>query len=266
MTDDHLRQSLADDGVELVLADNPSPMTLDGTNSYVLKSQDGASALLLDPGPMLADHRDALIRTVGSAKLTAIVLTHRHADHSGLLETVGEWAPGVPVHAVDPTFASGSAPLLDGARIAFGTHDADVLSIVTTPGHTDDSVSAVHGSRLFSGDTVLGRGTTMVSFPDGSLGDYLDSLERLTALEAAGSITTIAPAHGEQREDVGELLAHYLSHRRERIRQVQDVLASGRTTAEAVAEVVYADVPDSVKPAALQIVRAQLAYIATLED
>ncbi len=266
MTDEHLRGALADDGVELVLADNPSPMTLDGTNSYVLRSQDGASALLLDPGPMLVEHRDALLRTVGSAQLAAIVLTHRHADHSGLLETVGEWAPGAPVHAVDPTFASGAAPLQDGDRIAFGTHDEDAVSIVATPGHTDDSVSAVHGSRLFAGDTVLGRGTTMVSFPDGSLGDYLDSLERLTALEAAGTITTIAPAHGEQREDVGDLLAHYLSHRRERIRQVQDVLAGGRTTAEEVADVVYADVPDSVKPAALQIVRAQLAYIDTLGE
>lgn len=262
MTDDHLlRRALAEDGVELVLADNPSPMTLDGTNSYVLRSRDGASALLLDPGPMLADHRDALLRTVGSAQLAAIVLTHRHADHSGLLESAGEWAPGVPVHAVDPTFASGTAPLADGDRIAFGTHEADAVSIVTTPGHTDDSVSVVHGSRLFAGDTVLGRGTTMVSFPDGSLGDYLDSLERLSALEAAGTITTIAPAHGEQREDVADLLSHYLSHRRERIDQVREVLASGRTTAEEVADVVYADVPDSVRPAALQIVRAQLAYI-----
>lgn len=264
--DDHLRRALADDGVDLVLADNPSPMTLDGTNSYVLRSQDGASALLLDPGPQLTEHRDALVRTVGSAELTAIILTHRHADHSGLLETAADWAPGVPVHAVDPTFASGTQPLVDGQTIAFGTADADVATIVTTPGHTDDSVSVVHGNRLFSGDTVLGRGTTMVSFPDGSLGDYLASLQRLIALEAAGTVRTIAPAHGEQREDVADLLAHYLSHRQERIRQVQDVLASGRSTAEEVADVVYADVPDSVKPAALQIVRAQLAYIESLGD
>ena len=266
MTNDHLRRALADDGVELVLADNPSPMTLEGTNSYVLRSRDGASALLLDPGPMLTDHRDALLRTVGSAQLSAIVLTHRHADHSGLLESAGEWAPGVPVHAVDPTFAAGAAPLADGDRIAFGAHEADAVSIVTTPGHTDDSVSVIHGSRLFAGDTVLGRGTTMVSFPDGSLGDYLDSLERLIALEAAGTVTTIAPAHGEQRDDVADLLSHYLSHRRERIDQVREVLASGRTTAEEVADVVYADVPDSVKPAALQIVRAQLAYIESLTE
>ncbi|HLR44224.1 MAG TPA: MBL fold metallo-hydrolase [Brevibacterium sp.] len=266
MTNDHLRRALADDGVELVLADNPSPMTLEGTNSYVLRSRDGASALLLDPGPMLTDHRDALLRTVGSAQLSAIVLTHRHADHSGLLESAGEWAPGVPVHAVDPTFATGAAPLADGDRIAFGAHEADAVSIVTTPGHTDDSVSVIHGSRLFAGDTVLGRGTTMVSFPDGSLGDYLDSLERLIALEAAGTVTTIAPAHGEQRDDVADLLSHYLSHRRERIDQVREVLASGRTTAEEVADVVYADVPDSVKPAALQIVRAQLAYIESLTE
>jgi len=266
MTNDHLRRALADDGVELVLADNPSPMTLEGTNSYVLRSRDGASALLLDPGPMLTDHRDALLRTVGSAQLSAIVLTHRHADHSGLLESAGEWAPGVPVHAVDPTFAAGAAPLADGDRIAFGAHEADAVSIVTTPGHTDDSVSVIYGSRLFAGDTVLGRGTTMVSFPDGSLGDYLDSLERLIALEAAGTVTTIAPAHGQQRDDVADLLSHYLSHRRERIDQVREVLASGRTTAEEVAGVVYADVPDSVKPAALQIVRAQLAYIESLTE
>jgi glyoxylase-like metal-dependent hydrolase (beta-lactamase superfamily II) len=264
MAEDTLRSALADDGVDLVLADNPSPMTLDGTNSYVLRSQDGASALLLDPGPLLTEHRDALVRTVGSAELTAIVLTHRHADHSGLLETAADWAPGVPVHAVDPTFASGAQPLVDGQRIAFGTGDRDAVQIVTTPGHTDDSVSVLHGDRLFSGDTVLGRGTTMVSFPDGSLGDYLASLERLIALEAAGSIRTLAPAHGEQRDDVAEVLAHYRSHRQERIAQVQEVLASGKTTAEEVADVVYADVPDAVRPAALSIVRAQLAYIESL--
>ena len=265
MTDDAQRKALADDGVELVLADNPSPMTLDGTNSYILRSQDGASALLLDPGPMLTDHRDALVRTVGAAELTAIILTHRHADHSGLLETAADWAPGVPVHAVDPAFASGAQPLVDGVAISFGTHAADVATIVTTPGHTDDSVSVLHGDRLFSGDTVLGRGTTMVSFPDGSLGDYLASLERLIALEAAGSIRTLAPAHGEQRDDVAEVLAHYRSHRQERIQQVQEVLASGRTTPEQIADVVYADVPAEVRPAALRIVRAQLAYIETLE-
>lgn len=264
MAEDTLRSALADDGVDLVLADNPSPMTLDGTNSYVLRSQDGASALLLDPGPLLAEHRDALVRTVGSAELTAIVLTHRHADHSGLLETAADWAPGVPVHAVDPTFASGAQPLVDGQRIAFGTDDRDAVQIVTTPGHTDDSVSVLHGDRLFSGDTVLGRGTTMVSFPDGSLGDYMASLERLIALEVAGSIRTLAPAHGEQRDDVAEVLTHYRSHRQERIAQVQEVLASGKTTAEEVADVVYADVPDAVRPAALSIVRAQLAYIESL--
>ncbi|HJG80878.1 MAG TPA: MBL fold metallo-hydrolase [Brevibacterium senegalense] len=264
MTDDAQRRALADDGVELVLADNPSPMTLDGTNSYLLRSQDGTSALLLDPGPMLTDHRDALVRALGSAQLATIVLTHRHADHSGLLETAGEWAPGVPVHAVDPTFAVGTDPLVDGQTISFGTDDRDAVRIVTTPGHTDDSVSVLHGDRLFSGDTVLGRGTTMVSFPDGSLGDYLDSLERLIALEAAGSIRTLAPAHGEQRDDVAEVLAHYRSHRQERIAQVQEVLASGKSTAEEVADVVYADVPASVRPAALSIVRAQLAYIESL--
>lgn len=140
MTDDAQRKALADDGVELVLADNPSPMTLDGTNSYLLRSQDGDSALLLDPGPMLTDHRDALLRALGSAQLATIVLTHRHADHSGLLENVGEWAPGVPVHAVDPTFAVDTDPLVDGQTIPFGTDDRDAVRIVTTPGQDRKSV------------------------------------------------------------------------------------------------------------------------------
>ncbi|WP_035282237.1 MBL fold metallo-hydrolase [Brevibacterium album] len=259
-------RALADDGVELVLADNPSPMTLEGTNSYVLRAEDGASALLLDPGPELASHRDALLRALGGAQLRGIVLTHRHADHSEMLGSAGEWAPGVPVHAVDPAFASYAEPLRDGQRIEFGTAAGDAVEIVTTPGHTDDSISLVHRSRLFSGDTILGRGTTMVSFPDGSLGDYLASLERLASLAEDGGLTAIAPAHGEQREDVVDLIAQYLRHRHERIAQVREVLAGGARTAEEVRDVVYADVPAGVRPAALQIVRAQLAYIDTLAD
>lgn len=256
---------LAEDGIELVRADNPSPMTLEGTNSYVLRAQDGDSALLLDPGPELAAHKDALLHAVGRAELRGIVLTHRHADHSEMLGSAGEWAPGVPVYAVDPAFASGASPVADGQLIEFGTAAGDVVEVVTTPGHTDDSISLIHGARLFSGDTILGRGTSMVSFPDGSLGDYLASLERLAARADGGGLTSIAPAHGEQRADVTELIEEYLRHRHERIAQVREVLASGAASAEEVRDIVYADVPAGVKPAALQIVRAQLAYIDSLK-
>lgn len=141
-----------------IRANNPSPMTLTGTNTYVINSADDTSSVLIDPGPELAEHRDNFLAEIGDRRLTAIVLTHQHADHSEMLGSVEQWAPDVPVYAVLEKFSRLTPPVADGDRIAFGTDTTDVLEVVATPGHTMDSISLIHDHVLYSGDTVLGKG------------------------------------------------------------------------------------------------------------
>ncbi|GAA3848965.1 MBL fold metallo-hydrolase [Brevibacterium ammoniilyticum] len=247
-----------------IRANNPSPMTLTGTNTYVLASRDDSAAVLIDPGPELAEHRENFLAEVGERRLAAIVLTHQHADHSEMLGSIDQWAPDVPVYAVLDRFARHTPPVSDGNRIVFGDDPTDVLEVVATPGHTSDSISLIHDGTLYSGDTILGEGTTIVTYPEGSLGDYLDSLDRLRELCDAGAFTRIEPAHGPTIESPAEVIDHYRSHRRERIAQVQAALDQGARTAAEVCDIVYHDVDPRVRGAAEQIVRAQLAYLGAL--
>ena len=247
-----------------IRANNPSPMTLDGTNSFVLGSAAGTSALLIDPGPELADHKSALLAEVGERRLSGIILTHQHADHSEMLATAEEWAPGVPVHAMLPRFARLADPLQDGDRIRFGDDAEDDVTIIHTPGHTSDSVSVLHGTTLYAGDTVLGRGTTVITHPEGSVADYLDSLDRLSGLVDNGRVTVIEPAHGPVITDPGAVLSHYRQHRARRLDEVRAALGAGDRTPAQVADRVYAEVPSSVRPAVEQIVAAQLEYLGAL--
>jgi glyoxylase-like metal-dependent hydrolase (beta-lactamase superfamily II) len=154
--------------------------------------------------------------------------------------------------------------LSDGEVLRTG---ATTLRVVATPGHTSDSCSLLvegpDGARwLLSGDTVLGRGTSVIASPDGHLGDYLRSLERLAALVAEHRVREILPGHGPRVADPAERLAGYQRHRFERLAQVRAALAAGDRTAEQVVARVYADVDRAVWPAALQSVRAQLLYLA----
>lgn len=247
-----------------IRANNPGPMTLTGTNTYVLTSQDDSSAVVIDPGPEMADHRDAFLAEVADRDLAAIVLTHQHGDHSEMLGSIEQWAPEVPVHAVLERFARHTDPVADGDEIAFGDTPADVLRVVATPGHTSDSISLIHAGALYSGDTILGEGTTIVTHPEGSLGDYLDSLDRLKELFDAGEFAIIEPAHGERIDAPAEVIDYYRSHRLERIEQVKAALEQGAKTASEVCDIVYHDVDPSVRPAAEQIVKAQLAYLDAL--
>lgn len=247
-----------------IQADNPSGMTLEGTNTYLVADTADSGVLLIDPGPELPAHRDAFMAAIGSRQLRGIILTHQHADHSEMLGTVEQWAPGVPVHAVLPEFSRLADPVTDGQRIHLGQAPEDVVEIVATPGHTSDSISILHGTTLYSGDTVLGRGTTVVTHPEGSIADYLNSIERLRELTAAGRITVIEPAHGPTIDSPAQVLDYYAQHRRDRIEQVRQALAGGAQSAEAVRDIVYHDVPADVRLAALLIVRAQLEYLGEL--
>lgn len=246
-----------------LLAPNPGLMTLDGTNSWVLREPGGTRSVVIDPGPVEDGHVDALDEQTGD--VAVVLLTHHHYDHS---ETAVDLATrkGCAVRALDPAFCHGADPLADDEVIDV---DGLTLRVVTTPGHTADSVSFVLPAEraLLSGDMVLGRGTTVVAHPDGQLGPYFDSIERMRALALAGEVDRIWPAHGPVLDDALGTLEHYLVHRRQRLAQVEAALATlpaGVPEDELprrVVEVVYADVDEALWGAAELSVRAQLAYL-----
>jgi len=235
---------------ECVLAPNPGPMTLDGTNTWVLAEPAAARVVVVDPGPLDEAHlrrvRDVVRETGRSVGL--VLLTHGHPDHA---EGAGRFVDltGAPLRAAGP----GERVSLDGLE----------LEIVATPGHTGDSVCFVIPADevLLTGDTVLGRGTSVVAHPDGDLGDYLDSLVRLRDLAADRGLRSLLPGHGPTLPDPVSVLDGYLAHRAERLGQVQAALAGGARSAREVVEVVYADVDPSLWATAELTVQATLDYL-----
>jgi glyoxylase-like metal-dependent hydrolase (beta-lactamase superfamily II) len=255
---------------ECVLAPNASVMTLDGTNTWVLREPDSDRSVVIDPGPSITSHLDAIEAVAG--EVAAVLLTHHHADHS---EAAREFAErvGCGVRALDPAYRLGTEGLAEGDVVSV---DGLEIRVVATPGHSSDSLSFLlpaEGACL-TGDTVLGRGTTVVAHPDGELGAYLDSLDRLHALAAEHEITTIWPGHGPVIDDALAVLDYYRAHRRERLEQVESALAELRDAPRPegiavdelprrVVEIVYADVDPVLWGAAELSVRAQLAYLQT---
>ena len=230
------------DWVRLVRADNPGPMTLDGTNTWVVELPGAPGRYVVDPGP--AD--EAHLRTVaGLGPVAGILLTHGHPDHTEGVPRLRELT-GAPVLAQAPG-----------------------LTRLATPGHTADSVCYLVEDgpvpAVLTGDTILGRGTTVVAYPDGDLGDYLASLAALAGLAVPGRPGTplvVLPGHGPALGDLAGAARFYLAHRRARLAQVRAVVAAGATTAEEIVPIVYADVDRALWPAAGWSVRAQLAYLA----
>ena len=240
--------------VTLLRAPNPGPMTLDGTNTWVLRAGPDAPAVVVDPGPADEGHLAAI---AAQGSIGCVLITHGHADHTEGAPRLRELLDGVPVLAADPAHTAGGAPLT-----AHTTFDVGLdLRLLPTPGHTADSVCllAEHdGDRVvLTGDTILGRGTTVVAHPDGHLGDYLSSLELLSAYREV----PVLPGHGPALADCGAAADFYLAHRRARLDQVRAAVDAGATTAAEVFAVVYADVDRSLWWAAEWSVRAQLEHL-----
>jgi glyoxylase-like metal-dependent hydrolase (beta-lactamase superfamily II) len=239
------------------LAPNPGPMSLDGTQSYVIAAPESGRVAVVDPGPLDETHLQDL---AAAGRVELVLITHHHIDHTEASARFHELT-GAPVRALDAAQCHGGEPLLDGESIVSAGVRIDVLA---TPGHTADSVSfhlpedGARGSVL-TGDTILGRGTTIIAYPDGRLGPYLDSLARLQALGPA----TVLPAHGGTLPDLAAVCREYSDHRYQRLEQIRAALGAlgGDASVAAVTDHVYFDIDPSVRGAAEASVAAQLDYL-----
>ncbi|WTW95836.1 MBL fold metallo-hydrolase [Streptomycetaceae bacterium NBC_01309] len=244
-----------------VLAPNPSPMTLDGTNTWLVAEPGADRAVVIDPGPLDEGHLAAVLAAAEQrgVRVGEILLTHGHPDHSEGAARLAELA-GCGVRALDPAHRLGTEGLVEGDVVTTGGLE---LRVMATPGHSWDSLSFVlpADDLVLTGDTILGRGTTVVAHPDGTLGDYLDSLARLRALVQTGEVSRVLPAHGPVLDDALGVVEFYLEHRAQRLAQVEEAVALGDTTAHEVVERVYADVDKGLWWAAEMSVRAQLDYL-----
>ncbi len=238
----------------VLLAENPSVMTLEGTNTWLLRAPDATACVVVDPGPDDVDH---LRRILAYGPVSQVLLTHGHPDHADGARRFAALAGDVPVRALDPALRLGDEGLAGGDVVAAAGLEIRVLA---TPGHTADSLCFLVNDAVLTGDTVLGRGTTVVAHPDGRLADYLASLRSLAELPPG---TMVLPGHGPELPDAGEAARAYLAHREQRLDQIRAALAvlGPDASARQVVEMVYADVDRALWPAAEWSVRAQLEYL-----
>ncbi len=256
-----------------ILAPNPSPMTGRGTNSYLLGQTELA---LIDPGPNDPAHLDAILAAVGPGqKITHILVTHAHRDHSGLAPGLAR-ATGAPVLAFGPADAGRSLRMQalaqnevpiggEGVDHAFQPDrtlaDGDEISgagwrmtALHTPGHFGNHLCLVWQDQVFCGDHVMGWSSSVIAPPDGDMGAYLTSLDRLAALQAA----TLWPGHGDAVKNPAERIAELTSHRRARGTAILAQLQNGPADASGLAQAIYHDTPASLMRAAAMNVFAHL--------
>jgi len=243
--------------VTRVLAPNPSPLTLEGTNTFVLAEPGARTAAVIDPGPADDGHALAVVRACAGRDVELVLLTHTHVDHAEGARAFADRV-GAPLAALAPGWATPGAPdLAAGASLATAGLE---LRPLPTPGHAADHCCFQLAAEraVFTGDHVLGRGTTVVEWPGGDMADYLASLELLLAVDPE----RLYPGHGPLVVDAVARVEGYLAHRLGREAEVLAALAAGdRTPAEVVARV-YAAVDPGLHPAAELSVRAHLAKLA----
>ena len=241
------------DTASVLLADNPGALTLEGTNTWVLRGPRSDEVVIVDPGP---DDDEHIARVADVGCIALVLISHRHGDHTDGIDKLVE-RTGAPVRSAGSGFLRGfSAELTDGEVIdAAGLK----ITVMATPGHTADSLSFVLADAVLTADTVLGRGTTVIDNEDGSLADYLESLRRLQGLGRR----VVLPGHGPDLADLEAATAHYLEHRQQRLDQVTAALRQlgDDATARQIVEHVYVDVDEKLWDAAEWSVQAQLNYL-----
>lgn len=225
-------------GVVRIRADNPSPMTLDGTNTYV------AEGWVIDPGPDDERHLEAVLAAAGG-RIEGIVLTHDHFDHSQGAPRLAALARGVPI------------------RHPGAGDDAGPFAAIASPGHSRDSVCLLYGRICFSGDTVLGEGSVFIPGDGGGLTGYLAALERLLELE----LDAICPGHGPVVWDPHARVRHYIDHRLERERKVLDAIEAGARSDDEILERAWDDAPIDTVPMLRAAAAATLdAHLSKLRE
>lgn len=237
----------------VLLCDNPGLMTLEGTNTWVLRGPRSDELVIVDPGP---DDDAHIARVAALGRITLVLISHRHGDHTDGIDKLVELT-GATVRSAGSGFLRGfGGELTDGEVI-----DAAGLKIkvMSTPGHTADSMSFVLDDAVLTADTVLGRGTTVMDKEDGNLTAYLESLQRLRGLGQR----TVLPGHGPDLPDLDAVTRGYLAHRHERLEQVRSALREigEEAGARQIVEHVYTDVDEKLWDAAEWSVQVQLNYL-----
>jgi glyoxylase-like metal-dependent hydrolase (beta-lactamase superfamily II) len=237
----------------VLLCDNPGLMTLDGTNTWVLRGPGSDEMVIVDPGPEDAEH---IAKLAELGKIPLVLISHKHDDHTGGIDNIVELT-GAVVRAVGSGFLRGLGGSLTDSEVidAAGLR----ITVMATPGHTADSLSFLLDDAVLTADTVLGRGTTVIDNEDGSLGNYLESLRRLNGL----GHRAVLPGHGPDLDDLEAVSAMYLAHREERLDQVREALRAlgDDATVRQIVEHVYTDVDEKLWDAAEWSVQAQLDYL-----
>jgi glyoxylase-like metal-dependent hydrolase (beta-lactamase superfamily II) len=244
--------------VTRVLAPNPSPMTLDGTNTYVVGEPGSGQAVLVDPGPDDAAHLATVEEALAArgARCVAVLVTHHHGDHA---EAALPWAEhfGAQVAAATAAVAGPRGKLLEPGECL--TLAGTTIGVVPTPGHTGDHLAfRLESGAVLVGDHVLGRGTSVVTHPEGDVMAYLESLRRVHDLGPSALYCGHGP---ELTVDPGAVLEYYLAHRAFREQQLLTTLAGGAHTVDELVATIYAEVPHDVWPAAAQSTRATLGKL-----
>jgi glyoxylase-like metal-dependent hydrolase (beta-lactamase superfamily II) len=237
----------------VLLCDNPGLLTLDGTNTWVLRGPGSGEFVVVDPGP---DDDEHLQRVAQIGRISLVLISHRHGDHTDGIDKFVDLTRAT-VRSVGSGFLRGlGGPVSDGEVIdAAGLK----ITVMATPGHTADSLSFVLDDAVLTADTVLGRGTTVIDAEDGSLSDYMESLRRLRGL----GDRVVLPGHGPDLPDLTAVADMYLSHREERLNQVRDALKElgDDASVRQIVEHVYTDVDEKLWDAAESSVKAQLDYL-----
>ncbi len=255
--------------ISRLVANNPGPFTFMGTGVYIVG---GKEVAVIDPGPDLPEHIEALKRALDGRRVSHILLTHTHTDHSPAAGPLKQWS-GAPTYAFGPhgsgrddgpkLAAGGDMDFVPDIRVTDGEilrGDGFTLECVYTPGHTSNHMcyALAEEKALFTGDHIMGWSTTVVTPPDGDMAQYIASVEKLQARDDA----ILYPTHGAPVSDPGPFLAAYREHRLDREAQVLASIAAGRDTIPAMVEHMYADVDKRLHPAAS---RSVLAHLIKLE-
>ena len=231
--------------IRRILAPNPSLYTGPGTNTYLVS--DGSEVVIVDPGPVIASHELEIMASIEGQTPDAVVATHTHPDHAPMATPLGRRL-GVPVYGYQagPEFEP-DVRLADGQELTFGRNS---LTAVHTPGHTPDHLCFRLGDTLLTGDHIMGGSTVVIE----DAAAYLDSLYLVRDL----GVAKLEPGHGDAIDDAGQVINEYIDHRLERERQIVDALTKGAGTIGQVVDVVYADLPTGLRPAAVHQVIVQL--------